>query len=80
MRVTDIRPDSVAADQGIQPGDILVAIHGWETTSEQDMRYIVTRGNLEQLGPVKFWVMRGDETFFGTINIAGASSRAAVRR
>jgi serine protease Do len=81
MRVVDIKADSVAADQGIQAGDILVAIHGWETASEQDIRYIVTKGNLEQLGPVKFWVMRGDETFFGTLNVAGASSRgSAVRR
>lgn len=81
MRVIDIKADSAAASQGIQPGDILVAIHGWETASEQDIRYIVSRGNLEQLGPVKFWVMRGNETFYGTLNVAGRSSRnAAVRR
>jgi serine protease Do len=79
MRVIDIRPDSVAANQGIQPGDILVAIHGWETTSDQDMRYIVTKGDLEHLGPVKFWVIRGDDTFFGTLNVAGSTSRS-VRR
>ena len=81
MRVIDIKADSAAANQGIQAGDILVAIHGWETASEQDIRYIVSRGNLEELGPVKFWVIRGNETFFGTLNVAGGSSRnAAVRR
>lgn len=80
MRVTDVKPDGVAASQGVQPGDILVTIHGWQTASEQDIRYIVTRGNLDQLGPVKFWVVRGTETFYGTINVAGATRSNSVRR
>jgi serine protease Do len=80
MRVVDVKPESAAADQGIQPGDVLVAIHGWQTTSDEDIRYIVNRGNLEEIGPVKFWVMRGSDTFFGTINVASSSRNNSVRR
>jgi serine protease Do len=70
MRVVDVRPDGPAAQQGIEPGDILVGMHHWETASEQDIDYIVTRPNLAQMGPLKFYVLRGKTTLYGHLDVA----------
>jgi serine protease Do len=76
MRVTDIRPSGPAAQEGILPGDILVGMHKWETASSQDIQYIITRPNLAEMGKLKFYVLRGDSTLYGHINVAakGTSS------
>lgn len=77
MRVIDVRPGSAAAKQGIQSGDILVGMHKWETASPQDIRYIVTRPNLDALGSMKFYILRGNDTLYGHLNVA---SRGTSRR
>jgi serine protease Do len=46
MRVAGVRPDSPAALEGILPGDILVGMHRWETASNEDIDYIISRPNL----------------------------------
>ncbi len=83
MRVVEVRPDGPAALQGILPGDILVGMHRWETASEQDVDYIITRPNLAQMGKVRFYVLRGQNTLYGHMNIASTATAAApgtVRR
>ncbi|MCC7475298.1 MAG: trypsin-like peptidase domain-containing protein [Pirellulales bacterium] len=80
MRVENVRPNSPAAQEGILPGDILVGMHKWETASEQDIQYIVTRPNLDQLGQMKFYVLRGQETLVGQLNVATRPSGSASRR
>jgi len=78
MRVLAVRPGSSAAKQGVQKGDVLVRMHRWTTTSDQDIRFIVSRADtLARAGKVKFYIVRGDETFFGQMSIAG---RSATRR
>jgi len=76
MEVVAVRPGSSAAEQGIREGDILVKMHRWKTNSEQDMRYIVDRANaLSRSGEVKFYIVRGKDTFFGHLEVAsGAQS------
>jgi serine protease Do len=70
MHVEDVRPGSPAAQEGILPGDILVGMHKWETASEQDIQYIVSRPSLAQMGKLKFYVLRGQSTLYGHINVA----------
>lgn len=70
MHVNTVRPNSPAAQEGILPGDILVGVHKWETASDQDIQYIVSRPNLEQLGKLKFYVLRGQNTLYGHLNVA----------
>jgi len=45
-------------------------MHKWETASQQDVQYIISRPNLDQLGKLKFYVLRGQNTLYGTINVA----------
>ena len=76
MRVTKVRPDSVAAEQGVVPGDILVRIHRWYTTSEQDVRYVLNRRqSIAKIGPVRFDIVRGQEHYYGRFALASASDR-----
>jgi serine protease Do len=74
MHVEAVRPDSPAAKEGISPGDILVGMHKWETASEQDIQYIITRPTLAQMGSLKFYVIRGQSTLFGHLNVAATQA------
>ena len=65
LAVTDVRPDGPAAEQGIRAGDILVGLHVWETISTENVVYVLDRAQQEQLGPLKFYVLRDGETLFG---------------
>jgi len=83
MRVDDVRPNSPAAKEGIQPGDILVGMHRWETASEQDIQYIISQPNLADMGKIKFYDLRGQNTLYGHLNVAAnadSSPQRAARR
>lgn len=83
MHVDGVRPNSPAAQEGILPGDILVGMHKWETASPQDIQYIISRPNLSQLGNVKFYVLRGQNTLYGHLDVAAKpehSDQATLRR
>ena len=82
MHVNTVRPNSPAAQEGIMPGDVLVGIQKWETLSDHDVQYIISRPNLEQMGEMKFYVIRGQDTLFGHINVAAkpaGTSQATLR-
>ena len=78
MRVVAVKPGSSAAAQGVVAGDLLVQIHRWYTTSEQDVRYILSRGDaIAKLGAVRFDIVRGGKRYFGqlALNPSGDSAR-----
>jgi len=78
MRVISVRPESSAAEQGVQQGDILVKIHRWTTASERDLRFVINHTDkLADTNSVKFYIVRGEDTFFGHMSVAKRSS--AVR-
>jgi serine protease Do len=81
MRVEDVRTDSPAARQGILAGDVLVGMHGWETASVQDIQYIVSRPELGEMGRMKFYLLRGQNTLYqGFLNVPPDAARPASRR
>jgi serine protease Do len=69
MRVLMTRSDGPAARQGIRDGDILVGMHFWETVSKDNVRYIMGREDIEQLQPLKFYILRGGETLYGHLQL-----------
>ena len=78
MRVVSVKPGSSAASQGVVKGDILVQIHRWYTTSEQDVQFILDRADtVAKLGTVRFDIVRGSERFFGQLALgtAGETTR-----
>jgi serine protease Do len=84
MKVLDVRPDSPAARKGIRKGDILVGLHEWETRSLRDIDWIINKSNLVPgAQPLRFYVVRGREVLFGSINVRnvadGGATESAVR-
>ena len=65
LSVTAVQPNSPAAGQGIMPGDVLVGMHIWETVSLENVAYILKRPDIANLSPMKFFILRGDETLYG---------------
>ncbi len=46
----------------VQRGDILVGLHVWPTTSLEEVADILTRDDLASLSPLKFYVVRADQS------------------
>jgi serine protease Do len=70
LLVSEVRPDSPAASQGIHRGDVLVGMHIWETISLANVDYILSRPDVQTLNPVKFFILRGSETLYGYMPLA----------
>ncbi|NOX55598.1 MAG: PDZ domain-containing protein [Planctomycetes bacterium] len=70
MLVTHVRPNSPAAQNGIQVGDILVGLHLWETLNLDNMLYVLHHPQRESFNPVKFYVLRDGEPLYGHMQIA----------
>ncbi len=65
LLVTGIRGGGPANEQGIREGDILVGLHVWETISPDNVVYVLDKAREDNLGQLKFYVLRGRETLFG---------------
>jgi serine protease Do len=70
LRVLAVRTDSPASFQGMRHGDILVGMHKWETVSLENVAYILQSGEFQRSQPVKFYIVRGNETLFGHIQVS----------
>jgi serine protease Do len=67
--VVDVRQNSPAAEQGIRAGDVLVGMHVWETVSLDNVAYILKRPDFNSITPVKFYILRGNETLYGFMSV-----------
>lgn len=70
LRVVNVQPDSSADTEGIMPGDILVAMHGWKTESLENLAYILNQQDIKQHGDFMFYILRDKEPFWGQMRIA----------
>lgn len=75
LSVVAVRPGSPAAKQGIQRGDVLVGMHIWETVSLDNVDYILSRKDLQEIDPIKFYILRGTHTLYGHLPIAAYEPR-----
>jgi serine protease Do len=77
MRVVAVRRGSSADLEGIRKNDYLVKVHRWTMVDNQDLRNLIRRQNaVSQLGMVKFYIVRGKETFYGHMVIASHSEKS----
>jgi len=74
LTITAVRPNSPASDQGIVPGDVLVGMHIWETANLENVAYILKRPDFARLNPVKFFILRGNETLYGYLPVVAAKT------
>jgi serine protease Do len=75
LAVAEVRSGSPAAAQGIRPGDVLVGMHIWETVSLDNVNYILKRPDFTSLTPVKFFILRGNETLYGYMAVSMKPTR-----
>jgi serine protease Do len=70
LQVTAVRSDGPAAQRGVRRGDVLVGLHKWETVSLENVAYILGSSEFRATQPIKFFVLRGDETLYGHLRVA----------
>ncbi len=70
LAVVDVRANSPASEQGVRAGDVLVGMHIWETVSMDNVAYILKRPDFNAINPVKFFILRGNETLYGYLSVA----------
>jgi serine protease Do len=71
LSVIAVREGGPAALQGIKRGDVLVGMHVWETIALENIAYILDREDLAKLDPMTFYIVRGSDTLYGHLRIAG---------
>lgn len=70
LQVTQVRPGSQAMTQNLRPGDILLGIHEWETTSLGHIAYIIDQEKVYKAQQVEFYVLRNGEVLKGSFRLA----------
>lgn len=80
LLIDAVRADGPAAKQGIRKGDVLVGMHIWETISLDNVQYILERPNFASISPVKFFIIRGNETLFGFMPVASVPSQDSAMK
>ena len=71
LQVTAVIDSTPAADAGIRLDDVLVGLGAHETTSLQDVGWILNQAPHEDKSRLKFFILRDGETLFGRLNLAG---------
>ena len=78
LYITAVRPGSAADQQGISQGDVLLGIHGWQTTTLKDLAGILDHPDMKRGPKAKFYLIRREQTLFGHMQLAaqpGANTR-----
>jgi serine protease Do len=70
LYISAVRRGSPADDQGIQPGDVLLGIHGWQTSSMTDLAGILEHPDMQSGPRAKFYIVRREQTLFGHLQLA----------
>lgn len=69
LRIVDVDERGSPRKDGIRKGDILVGLHLWETTSFEDVDFVLSHPTVIQNGKLKFYVIRNETTFYGTLSM-----------
>ncbi|MAT15841.1 MAG: serine protease [Planctomyces sp.] len=78
MKVVDVRKGSAASQNGIRAGDILVGLHKWETINYDNVSYVLEHPQLASFSPLRFFILRGQETRYGNLQISPTDLNANV--
>ncbi len=70
LYITGVRSGSPADEQGITVGDVLLGIHGWQTTSMKDLAGILEQPDIKRGPRAKFYIVRQEQTLFGHLQLA----------
>ena len=70
LRIISVRADSPADRQGLLDGDILIGLKGLETTTMDNLSFIIESSDFSRSELVKFYILREGETLYGDLRMA----------
>ncbi|TWU36016.1 trypsin-like peptidase domain-containing protein [Novipirellula artificiosorum] len=73
LYITAVRPGSPADQQSIVPGDVMIGIHGWQTSNLADLAEIFDHPDMQRGPRAKFFIVRQEQTLFGHMQLAAQS-------
>ncbi len=77
LAIVAVRAEGPAARQGIRRGDVLVGMHEWETVTPENVDYILNRPDFHKFDPVKFYILRtndsGSEVLYGHLAVSATA-------
>ena len=79
LRIISVRPGSPAESHEIRPGDVLLGLHKWQTTSMLDLDAILRNPEIKRLDQAKFYIVRRNQTLEGQLRLAGNRPTATSR-
>ncbi|MDA8743132.1 trypsin-like peptidase domain-containing protein [Rubripirellula amarantea] len=74
LYIQAVRPGSAADQQGIVPGDVLLGIHGFETTTMAGLGSILELPEIKRGPKARFYLVRREQTLYGHMQIAAMPS------
>ncbi|QDS90487.1 putative periplasmic serine endoprotease DegP-like precursor [Rosistilla ulvae] len=75
LKITSVRPGSQADRQGMQSGDVLLGIRNWQTSSLNDLDYILRSDEFRSGNQSQFFIIRSNKTMIGYLQVAQVSRR-----
>lgn len=70
LAITEVQRNSLASQQGIRSGDVLVGMHVWETVSRDNIDYVLDHYDFKSSEPLKFYILRGKQTLYGYLRVS----------
>ncbi|MBC8354086.1 MAG: polysaccharide biosynthesis/export family protein [Planctomycetes bacterium] len=78
LKIVEVRPESPAAKEGFQQGDILVGLDNWETINRANLHFIAGQIDEGKPEPLRFHVLRASHTLSGHMKLAIQTEEAKV--
>ena len=75
LYISDVRPNSPADQQGISKGDVLLGIHGWQTSTMADLAGVLEHPEMRTGPRAKFYIVRREQTLFGHLQLVQQGDR-----
>jgi len=70
LRVLNVRPGSPAERHLIRPGDVLLGLHKWQTTSLEDLDMILRNPEVRASAQASFYIVRRSQVHEGQMRLA----------
>ena len=79
LAITEVRPDSPAGRSGLNRGDILVAVHGFETLQLSDLPMILREPMVSDRPEAEIMVIHHKELWSSRLDVAAVAGGATIR-
>jgi hypothetical protein len=58
LKIIEVRPDSLAAREHLNPGDVIVGIMDWQTPTQESLAWIMANNSFHTASSVKYYLIR----------------------